>query len=337
MINLREAGQHHELGDGSLYTKMQQKLPQAMLARYHRWIFENSKVKSVIALRTWILQEAEFQTIASETVHGLMGNCTDPTSQPAARYNNQQTFFGETTERRKPLNIHCLECRKQHRIWNCREFIRENCRSMECSKTPAAVLPLSSIRTPRQIMSPKSTIRTSCIILLHKPGPIEHKSLSLDNTEFKRTGDHDLSKPTTDRDTFLTEGNERTEQTTMVAQSHTRAVFKALRTVPVIFTDGDRSLKINVSLDDASCKTYININVADKLYLDGRIEKLTVNVLNGQAETSKPSQSEHNWQLKHGSQRLHSQQNHWEYACCRLEQVQDTMGKSAKHRLSIFS
>ena len=50
MISLRETGQHHELGDGSLYTKLQRKLPQAMLARYHRWIFENSKEESVIAL-----------------------------------------------------------------------------------------------------------------------------------------------------------------------------------------------------------------------------------------------------------------------------------------------
>ena len=41
MINLRETGQHHELADGSLYTKLQRKLPQAMLARYHRCIFEN--------------------------------------------------------------------------------------------------------------------------------------------------------------------------------------------------------------------------------------------------------------------------------------------------------
>ena len=43
IINLKEAGQNHELGDGSLYTKLQRKLPEAMLARYHRLIFENGK------------------------------------------------------------------------------------------------------------------------------------------------------------------------------------------------------------------------------------------------------------------------------------------------------
>ena len=51
MINLQEAGQHYELGDGSLYTKLQRKIPEAMLALYHRWIFENNKEESVIALR----------------------------------------------------------------------------------------------------------------------------------------------------------------------------------------------------------------------------------------------------------------------------------------------
>ena len=74
IINLKEAGQYHELGDGSLYTKLQQKLPEGMLARYHRWDFENHLQESVTALRTWVIQEAEFQTIASETVYGFSGN-----------------------------------------------------------------------------------------------------------------------------------------------------------------------------------------------------------------------------------------------------------------------
>ena len=70
MINLQEASQHYELGDGSLYTKLQRKIPEAMLARYHRWVFEYNKEESVLALREWIIQESEFQTIATETVRG---------------------------------------------------------------------------------------------------------------------------------------------------------------------------------------------------------------------------------------------------------------------------
>ena len=66
-----------------------------MLARYHRWAFENNKEESVIAFRTWIQQEAEFQTIASETVRGLTGKLVNTSSSRPARYGNQQTFFGE--------------------------------------------------------------------------------------------------------------------------------------------------------------------------------------------------------------------------------------------------
>ena len=40
IINLKEADQQYELRDGSLYMKLQRKLPESMLARYHRWIFE---------------------------------------------------------------------------------------------------------------------------------------------------------------------------------------------------------------------------------------------------------------------------------------------------------
>ena len=73
IINLREAGQDHELGDGSLNNNLRRKLSESMLARYHRWVFETSITESVAALRKWVIQEAEFQTVASETMHGLTG------------------------------------------------------------------------------------------------------------------------------------------------------------------------------------------------------------------------------------------------------------------------
>ena len=55
--------------------------------------------------------------------------------------------------------------------------------------------------------------------------------------------------------------------------------------MPVILKNGERSLKINALLEDASTKSYINADVAAELGLQGRTEKMTVNVLNGQVET----------------------------------------------------
>ena len=52
IINVKEAEQHFELDNGYLYSKLQRKLLEAMLARYHLWVFENSQSESVTTLRT---------------------------------------------------------------------------------------------------------------------------------------------------------------------------------------------------------------------------------------------------------------------------------------------
>ena len=61
IINLKEAGHFHELGDGSLYNKLQRKLSESMLARYHRWVFENSITEGVDTVdnlkRFWEVEE----------------------------------------------------------------------------------------------------------------------------------------------------------------------------------------------------------------------------------------------------------------------------------------
>ena len=58
-----------------------------------------------------------------------------------------------------------------------------------------------------------------------------------------------------------------------------------MRTVPVVLKNGHRKIKANALLDEASTKTYINADVAAELGLQGKPQKVTVNVLNGQIET----------------------------------------------------
>ena len=70
-VTMRKSRQYHELGTGSLYIKLQTELPEMMWASYQRWIFENNQLESVETLRNWIVQEAEFQTIAAETINGM--------------------------------------------------------------------------------------------------------------------------------------------------------------------------------------------------------------------------------------------------------------------------
>ena len=82
-----------------------------------------------------------------------------------------------------------------------------------------------------------------------------------------------------------TEGNKPWQQTTMTANNVTNTYFIALRTVPIILKNGNRTIKVNALLDDASTKTYINVDVATELGLQGKTERVTVNVINGQVET----------------------------------------------------
>ena len=51
MINLNESNQDQELGYGTLYTILQRKLSQSMLANYHRWVYDNNVTHSVATLR----------------------------------------------------------------------------------------------------------------------------------------------------------------------------------------------------------------------------------------------------------------------------------------------
>lgn len=67
-----------------------------MLARYHRWVFENFQVESVETLREWVIKESQFQTLAHETVEALARGEGHPdhSSRPRA-------FFIRTM----PLNV----------------------------------------------------------------------------------------------------------------------------------------------------------------------------------------------------------------------------------------
>ena len=91
IINLREPCQYHELDTGSLHVKLQRKLSEMMLASYHRWIFENNHLESVETLKDWIVQEAEFQTIAAETIKGIT------TSHKKKKHSNGSLFLDQKT------------------------------------------------------------------------------------------------------------------------------------------------------------------------------------------------------------------------------------------------
>ena len=282
MINLQEAGQHHELGVGSLFAKLQRKIPEAMLARYNRWVFEYNKEESVLSLREWILQESEFQTMATEAVRGLSGKSARPPSRPTHRQGNQRTFFGEATSgHNSSKKVPCLDCGKNHGIWKCSEFSRRTVadRWNFAKHNKLCFRCLAQGHQGKDCPRSRQCGQDGCTDFHHR---LLHKNGSTRPTDTLPKVVENGTMGSQNRDHNPTEGK---EQTTMVTQSEIKASFIGLRTVPVILKNGDRSLKINALLDDASTKSYVNADVAAELGLHGTTEKMTVNVLNGQVET----------------------------------------------------
>ena len=124
VLKLQESGKHHELGDGFLYITLQRKLPQSMLASYHRWLYENRAPESVIALKTLINQESEFQTIANETIHGF--TCTSADIH-ISKNEEPRTFCGVTLNIRSVQEkILCSLCGANHCIWKCQKYLQKS-------------------------------------------------------------------------------------------------------------------------------------------------------------------------------------------------------------------
>ena len=65
---------------------------------------------------------------------------------------------------------------------------------------------------------------------------------------------------------------------------HEHAQSIALRTVPVILKHGERRLQVNFFLEEGSDTSYVNEDVVEELGLDGRKEKVIINVADRQIE-----------------------------------------------------
>ena len=321
VINLKEAGRQDELRNGSLYVKLQKKIPESMLARYHRWIFEKRKDESVEVLREWIIQESEFQIIASETVRGL-ASAVKEESQKVAR-SGPRTFFGNSQTNENRGNSIASQrrsrkvCNRQHGVWSCDQFKKVSqpqrweiakrfklcyrclgeghfgqactrsriCGLDGCRETHNRLLHMSQNFEGNS--EPKREESGTKSAITKREQNLSSTSEWRDKTPIGRPAHLPVSN--------ATEGEQRQEPTapklsyatimSSKVSGNTDNDFIALRTVPVVLKNGNRKLVVNAVLDDASTITYVNSDVAAELGLQGIPQKVTVNVLNGHVET----------------------------------------------------
>ena len=115
VANLQEAKRTEVLGNGTLYHKLLRKMTEKMLSRFKRWVYEHQKNEDVETLRHFIIEEAEFQVAAAETIHGFHKNIV---TRPK---NSSSSFFG-ADDRSKKLKFlrKCYVCQNDHMIWDCK-------------------------------------------------------------------------------------------------------------------------------------------------------------------------------------------------------------------------
>ena len=289
IVNLKEIGRVEELGNGSLYQKIQRKLPEQMLARYHRWVFENSKEESMETLRYWVIQEAEFQTIAAETIRGLTLKESSKYSEPKRRtqYTNfandkSSTTTRESNQGRQKRQFVCKHCGGSHGIWKCNDFQKLNVSQRwdfaKQFRLCYRCLGDSHIgqQCPRSKVCGVSGCKEIHHNLLHKDKRNQSSVNTGNNADANQKNETSLKRPM--------EGDTRPNNIQTMTTSH-KPDFCVLRTVPVIVKNGNRTIKVNARLDDASTKTYINADIAAELGLSGQVESVNVNVLNGNIKT----------------------------------------------------
>ena len=72
VVNLKDANQEAELGNGLLYITLQRKFNKGLLSKYKQWVNDSHRVENVGTLREFIDRESEFLTTASETITGVL-------------------------------------------------------------------------------------------------------------------------------------------------------------------------------------------------------------------------------------------------------------------------
>ena len=214
--------------------------------------------------------------------------------QAVPRYKNPRTFFGDKTEDSSMQQLSCRICGAPHDIWKCREFIQKGISERWnvaklfhlCFPCVAEGHPGKSCPQSRQCG--QNWCQESHHRLLHSREGRQSHGTEPKSSVFDTGCSNELNvseNPSNKRVTFGTEGNDRKEQIKMTTQDNVSSEFVALLTVPVMLKNGDRHLTVNALLDDASTKTYVTKDVAEKLCLHGKTDRVTVNVLNGQIET----------------------------------------------------
>lgn len=260
IINMKE-NDAEDLSSNFMYQQLMKKLPESMIVRYQRWLHHNDEKESVETLKEWVLRESEFSNIAHEAKYGLDNN-----DQQEMRKKRSHTHFAANSGKR---NKNCGVCNNEHETYQC-EVLKSLDIPSRWAKAKEKNLCFRCLRNNHRGSECKRYKKCNingCVKthnrLLHSPDVEKTQNLNVNAPEFKSS-------------------SQNTEEQAFTSRPMNCKI--ALRTVPVIISNGKQKMKINALLDDGSSKSYLNEHVAYELGLDGEKETVNVNLLNGRTE-----------------------------------------------------
>ncbi|KAL9980916.1 hypothetical protein ACROYT_G009558 [Oculina patagonica] len=263
VVNLKDANQEAELGNGSLYITLQRKFNKGLLSKYKQWVSDNHRTENVGTLREFVDRESEFLTTASETITGVLSGSK-----------RERIFLAEVDpEPKKKQGNKCKLCKGSHGMWNCENFkkMSVDMRWNVAKEQKLCFRCLSNGHRGEACSRSRVCGLNGCRSHHHRM--LHEDPKKAENTEMANVAgsrEVDSSSMLQGGATAQGESEERTHTATTGTGAMPSSGFVALRTVPVYVTNHHRRIKVNALLDDGSSRTYLNSDIAAELGLEGR-------------------------------------------------------------------
>ena len=127
IVVLKDNSLHADLGGGTLYGIVVEKLPENLLKEYYHWVKEQRKNETMVTLNEWVAVEADLQTQASEVKHGFTRKYED--SKWSRRDGRNNESYGASLQDGKKISNEierkgklCRACGETHHLEKCKVF-----------------------------------------------------------------------------------------------------------------------------------------------------------------------------------------------------------------------
>lgn len=127
IVVLKDNSLNADLGGGTLYGIVVEKLPENLLKEYYHWVKEQGKNETMVTLNEWVAVEVDLQTQASEVKHGFTRKYED--SKWSRRDGRNHKSYGASLQDGKKISNEikrkgklCRACGETHHLEKCKVF-----------------------------------------------------------------------------------------------------------------------------------------------------------------------------------------------------------------------